>query len=395
MSATIVVCEPQCSGSEHAAVNAAFLHTASLAFPDNQLMFLGEAEHLGWVQDVLRRKAPATAARISWKELSIPVRSATGWRRYMRELDWSGHIIDLAGQPGIDAVVLSSVTSTGLLALKLRLYRSKVRAPFLVIPHAVLGTLLESQPLRPWRWLVSLRQVLRLPHPDKLCYIALGDSIAATLGAAYPRLALRFRTLELPVLWASNTRVTWTSPAGPIRFGFFGAAAHPAKGYATFLRLASEVTSRSPNAEFVLVGSVPRHMASPELTRPLSGFSTEPLSDDQYNQMAAGLHFAIATGSARHYRLRASATFLDALSHVKPGVYLRTPYVEHYFDRLGDVGYLCDSYDEMRDLLLRLATDFPAERYREQCGNILAGRRLFEPAVLAPQLRTIVDGGPG
>lgn len=390
MSATIVVCEPQCSGSEHAAVNAAFLHTASLALPDNQLMFLGEADHLGWVQDVLRRKAPATAARISWQELSIPVRTATGWRRYTQELDWSGHIIDLAGQPGIDAVVVSSITSTGLLALKLRLYHSHVSAPILVIPHAVLGTLLEPQPLRPWRWLVSLRQVLRLPHPEKLCYIALGDSIAAILRAGYPRLARRFRTLELPMLWASSTGVVRIPPTGPIRFGFFGAAAHPAKGFATFLRLASEVTSSSSNAEFVLVGSIPRRMVSPELSRPLSGVSTEPLSDDQYNQMAAGLHFAVATGSARHYRLRASATFLDALSQVKPGVYLRTPYVEHYFDRLGDVGYLCDSYDEMRDLLLRLATEFPTARYRQQCDNILAGRRLFEPAVLAPQLRAIL-----
>lgn len=394
MSTTIVVCEPQCSASEHAAVNAAFLHTASLAFPGKQLVFLGEAGHLRWVQDILRRKAPATAARITWSELSIPARSATGWRRYAQELEWSGRIMDLAKQPSIGAVLLSSITSPGLLALKLRLYRSGVRVPILAIPHAVLGTLLEPQPIRPWRWLVSLRQVLQIPHPDNLSYIALGDSIAATLRAASPRLARQFRTLDLPVLWASSAAALRAPPAGPIRFGFFGSAAHPAKGYATFLRLASEVTSSSADVEFVLVGNVPTRLASPEFTRPLSGFSTEPLSDHEYNQMAAGLHFAIATGSPLHYRLRASATFLDALSHVKPGIYLRTPYVEHYFSRLGDIGYLCGSYEEMRDLVLRLARDFPFKRYQEQCANILAGRQLFDPAVLAPQLRSLLNGCP-
>jgi hypothetical protein len=80
---------------------------------------------------------------------------------------------------------------------------------------------------------------------------------------------------------------------------------------------------------------------------------------------------------------------------VKPGIYLRTPYVEHYFNRLGDIGYLCDSYEEMRDLVLSLAHEFPAERYQQQCANILAGRRLFEPATLAPKLRNILNGCAG
>jgi hypothetical protein len=355
-------------------------------------MFLGEGDHISWVQDAVRRKASATAARITWQEISIPARSAMGWRRYAQELDWSRRIIDLAKQPNIGAVLLCSITSPGLLALKLRLYRSGVRVPILAIPHAVLGTLLEPQPIRPWRWLLSFRQVLRLPHPDNLSYIALGDSIAAILRAASPRLAGQFRTLDLPVLWASSTAVLPASPADPIRFGFFGSAAYPAKGYATFLRLASEVTSRSADAEFVLVGEVPKHLASPEFTRPLSGFSTEPLSDYEYNRVGGRLHFAIATGSPPHYRLRASATFLDALSHVKPGIYLRTPYLEHYFNRMGDVGYVCDSYEEMRDLVIRLARDFPTRRYQEQCANILAGRRLFEPAILAPKLRGILNG---
>lgn len=357
-------------------------------------MFLGEAAHLRWVQEILRSKAPATADRVALNELGIPARTATGWRRYAQELGWSGRVMDLAKQPGTGAVLLTSITSPGLLALKLRLRSSGLRVPILAIPHAVLGTLLEPQPIRPWRWLISLRQVLQLPHPDNLSYIALGDSIAATLRAASPRLSRQFRTLELPVLWASSTAVLRAFPTGPIRFGFFGSAAHPAKGYATFLRLASEVASQPGSAEFVLVGSIPPRLASPEVTRPLSGFSTEPLSDHDYNQMAAGLHFVIATGSPLHYRLRASATFLDALSHVKPGIYLRTPYVEHYFRQLGDLGYICDSYEEMRNLVLRLATDFPAKRYQEQCANILAGRQLFDPVFLAPQLRRLLNDCP-
>ena len=57
-------------------------------------------------------------------------------------------------------------------------------------------------------------------------------------------------------------------------------------------------------------------------------------------------------------RLVASATFLDALSYVKPGIYLRNPYVEYYFEQMGDIGYLCDSYEEMREVVLAILS-FP------------------------------------
>jgi hypothetical protein len=391
LSTAIVVCEPQCLASEHAAVNAALLHTVALAFPESRIRFLGEPTHLKWVQGIVRGKAPATAERVSLNELRIPARSATGWRRYAQELHWSRQITELATRDDTAAVLLTSITSPGLLALKLRLYGARTSTPILAIPHAVLGTLLEPQPVRPWRWLISLRQVLRLPHPRNLAYVALGETIAATVRRATPWLSPHFRTLDLPVLWGSHSVGAPPSQPRPIRFGFLGSGAHPAKGFATFLRLALDVTSQSAGAEFVLVGSVPMSLASPELTRPLSSLSTEPLSDDAYNEVAGGLHFVVGTGMSQHYRLRASATFLDALSQIKPGIYLRTPYVEHYFERLGDIGYLCDTYEEMRDLVLRLAQEFPLERYEAQCANILAGRQVLDPAVLAPQLRRILS----
>lgn len=386
-----MVCEPQCLASEHAAVNAALLQTVTLAFPDSRIRFFAEPGHLEWVHGILRQKAPAIAGRVTWTELSIPDRSATGWNRYAQELGWTKRILNLARRGKAAAILLSSITGPGLLALKLKLYATGAATPILAVPHAVLGTLLEPQPLRPWRWLISLRQVLRLPHPRNLAYLALGESIEATLQERFPGISGHFRSLDLPLMPGPTTVVAPPSQGGTIRFGFLGSAAHPAKGFATFLRLASEITSRSPGAEFALVGTVPTSLKSSELTRPLSAFWTDPLSDSAYSQMAGRLHFVVGTGIAQHYRLRASATFLDALSHVKPGIYLRTPYVEHYFKKLGDIGYLCDTYDGMRDLILGMIQEFPLTRYQTQCENILVGRQVFDPAVLAPQLRRLLS----
>ncbi|MDP7639620.1 MAG: hypothetical protein QGG73_07880 [Candidatus Hydrogenedentes bacterium] len=46
---------------------------------------------------------------------------------------------------------------------------------------------------------------------------------------------------------------------------------------------------------------------------------------------------------------------------------------------------------EMYGLIEEIAHDFPAERHRRQCENIIHGRALFGPETLAPQLRAIVE----
>jgi hypothetical protein len=391
---TTIVCEPQCWGYEHAAVNAAILHTVALAFPERGLIFLAEPSHLQWVQEVLRREAPASAARITWQEVAVPERQASPWRRVRQEQEWCRLILEMAARPEVGGVLLTSITSPGLLALKLRLYRRGSPVPIVAVPHALLGTLLEPPPLRPSYWLLALRQVLSLPHPGNLSYVALGEPIAATLRSTYPRLGRHFTTLELPVLWATRAAPAPPAAMSRIRFGFFGAGAHPAKGYAAFVKLASDVAHRSGAAEFVLVGNAPAQPSLGPSADIISGSSTEALTSAEYYRRAAGIHYAVWTGGPRHYRLRASATFLDALSYVKPGIYLRNSYLEYYFDRLGDIGYLCDSYDEMADVVVRIAADFPAERYEQQCANILQRRGIFEPAALASRMRAILSQSP-
>jgi hypothetical protein len=58
---------------------------------------------------------------------------------------------------------------------------------------------------------------------------------------------------------------------------------------------------------------------------------------------------------------------------------------------MGDIGYLCDSEEEMLDQMFSILAAFPAERYQAQRENILRARSIFEPATLAPQLRAIVS----
>jgi hypothetical protein len=121
------------------------------------------------------------------------------------------------------------------------------------------------------------------------------------------------------------------------------------------------------------------------------GMDSSRLSLAEYDQRADAIDYAVWTANPNSYRLAASASFLDALSYIKPGLYLRSDFVEYYFNQLGDIGYLCSTHEEMEATARSIVSSFPDERYRQQCANILRGRSVFEPARVAMQLRHIVQ----
>ena len=142
---------------------------------------------------------------------------------------------------------------------------------------------------------------------------------------------------------------------GAPSFGYFGNAG---RGFDHFVRLADDINHDRQGVKFELVG----HLKYP----------------GKYSSYAGPV-----TG------LVASASFLDSISFIKPGIFLKNPYIDFYFERIGDIGYLCDTPDEMRALILSLVREFPAERYRQQQVNILHGRQIFEPPRVADQFRKI------
>ena len=382
--------EPQCCGFEHATFNAALLHTVLLAYPDTCVSFMGETEHLEWVRSDLVRIAGVDAHRVEWREILIPARKRGGWKRLGSELRWCRRVLRQASKDGANCLVLCSITDTGLLALKALMHLQGTSVPVLAVPHSILNSILGRQPRKPWNWLISLRHVLMLPHPKCLRYIALGGSIYRALAEALPNATPHFRTLDPPYLWHHGSTLDDIGEVQVLRFGYLGVGT---KGFDLFYRLASDVQGAKCEKpyELMMIGFLTGQgsdlISGQELVK---GVSYTPLSREEYSQRASSVTYAVGTWRPEGYRLTASVSFLDAMSYVKPGIYLRNPYIEYYFGKMGDIGYLCDTYEEMRDVMISVLNEFPFARYRQQCENIRHGRRIFEPQVLAPQLRAII-----
>ena len=362
----ILICEPQCRGSEHADFNAALLRTIELAFPGARVWFAAEPDHLRWV----RSRVQGDDDAFGWLEYEIPPRAAT-WlgRNGPRGLRaahrfWS-KVRALAETRQADLLVLASITAPGLTAWKASLRDDD--PPTLIIPHGILASLDGVGALDRARAML-LRGLFRWRASAPVRYVALGGSIHAALIGIDPRVAEAFSTLDIPNLWTTDAPAAGGAPS-TASFGYFGVAA---KGYAAFERLAEGVRREHPATEFRLIG-----------------FHDEPLAAAEYARRASTITHAVWTGEPEHYRLTASASYIDAIAFGKPVIAMRNAYVEHYFSQLGDIGYLCDSEAAMLETLAAIASEFPGERYRVQCVNLARARSRFAPAMLAAEFRRI------
>jgi hypothetical protein len=387
----ILIVEPQCWDLEHASFNAALLASVLSAYPDDEVVFMGEECHLRNVRVAITKYAPRDAARVEWRPISLLPRYATGWLRFFAEYrDFAG-VLGEAERLAVRCVLFMSVSNSGVLALKLRMRQWPESRPVFTVMHGMLNRIVGRWPTKPWNWLLNLRALLRLPQPPGLWYLVLGDSIHRALVEMQPRLVKNFQAIDIPNIPADTPSAadTVTADGTRLRFGHLGVG-NITKGFGIFARIAKEFANVSPGAEFTLVGYLSTFREDTDYSA-VTGIVDEPLPLDEYARRAESLTYAVNAANPQEYKLAGSSSFIEALFYGKPGICLRNDYVEDCFRVMGDIGYLCDTPEQMIETIGAIIREFPEERYNKQVANIIRGRAKFAPQAVGHRLRTAVD----
>jgi hypothetical protein len=257
--------------------------------------------------------------------------------------------------------------------------------------HGMLNRIVGRWPMKPWNWLLNLRVVLRLPQPPQLWYLVLGDSIHRALVEMQPRLVKNFQAIDIPNLPPDNRSAADSVKTQParLRFGHLGVG-NITKGFGIFARIAKEFANATPGAEFTLVGYLSTFREDTDYSA-VTGLVDKPLALDEYARRAESLTYAVNAANPEDYRLAGSSSFIEALFYGKPGIYLRNDYVENCFEVMGDIGYLCDTPEQMTETIRAIIRDFPQDRYERQLGNIVKGRARFTPQEVGRRFRSVVE----
>lgn len=376
----IVVVEFRYSGLTHADFNAALLAALRQGYPDADIQYLAITSQARCTREALYAMDPVAAATIHFE----PFPYAVGKDSILGFLKECYRWVRLATYSSVreaDILVFTATNTASLGILKLLSLLLSTPKSVWVVFHSLLARLLAGDK--------ALRATITLPQSENLKFLVLGPTIERNLRGLISLPANRLHSIEMPYFMKE------ASPAPTqgerIRFSFLGFATRE-KGILHFADLAHRFDGL---ADFELVGSVLLPEMLQELrnrTNPLQGLTGESIKPDEYARRVRTSTYLVGPYDPTHYRLTASASFLDSLAFAKPGIFLRSEYLEDCFSQLGDVGYLCDSVEEMHEIMHSIILEFPAERYAQQCTNILQNRARYSPEAVGAQLARLLPG---
>jgi hypothetical protein len=110
-----------------------------------------------------------------------------------------------------------------------------------------------------------------------------------------------------------------------------------------------------------------------------------PLLD--YVTRIRSLSHVVWLGDPEHYRLVASGSLADVIALRVPLVCQGGPFVDHLFKRFGEIGFRGESFRQVQDEVMRLASAFSAEPDQRQREQLALAQQALMPEASAQRLR--------
>ena len=381
----ILVCDAVCWGMQHVPFNAALLETIRGAFPQRAVVFCGEQSHLSHVS---MQMSSQIRSSISWEPVFLPPRYATFSHRFLTDLRLAGHLAGFINRYPFAHLVMTNITPSTLVALKLL---SNIRARSKgtqVVLHGNLSALNGWRSRNPFLRIQDLTTALTFGTNRNIQYIVLEDSIREPLLRKLPSLRGSVFVLDHPVPpneWPKE--VIDFHP--PLRFGFLGHAT-PGKNLPFFVKIASEMSDKfADRVEFHVTGKVYNHREQLEIASLGIKSETTELNRYQFVQRLKTLHFVCFPYAKQHYELSPSGVLLDAIAWEKPVIASRLAIFEDLFSKFGNIGYLCENEEEFAHVIERIVEDCDMTRYSEQVVAMRKVKRSRGADSLAPKYRQL------
>ena len=107
--------------------------------------------------------------------------------------------------------------------------------------------------------------------------------------------------------------------------------------------------------EFQLIGKIGNELfLEDSSTVKILTENNKSLAQDQYEQSIANIDYAIFTFTKDNYVYRASGSVMDAIAFTKPIIALKHHYFDYLFSSAGNIGFLCNNFEELNLLVNRI-----------------------------------------
>ncbi|GHU94261.1 hypothetical protein FACS189479_06790 [Spirochaetia bacterium] len=378
---SIVFFEPVLLGLSHLTFTSSIIGIMSYIFPERDFIFYGSKEHIELTQVEVDKlignsrllkgiylKNSINKAEKKWyflKRILFEYKSLVKIRKTNPE-----YLICLSESPAI-------VFFSHILFSKTKL---------IIFFHAGLSIYLKAAVDRKS---IDYRKLYYFPllMKSKNCVnIVLGESIKREAKLILPK--AEFESIDHP----AQIKLTVPLQADfPLKIGTVGDALI-SKGSHLFFVLEEKLQRYSENINWYYIGKiVDKEIAIPQNTRIQIHGGNQRLPTEELNYLISILHYGIFFYPSNSYRFGASGAVLDLLTFLKPIIAIRNPYFEYLFGKMGNIGFLCDSLDEMTIAIEDIIGNNDIELYIQQQNNIKNGLKYFSLDYLKNDMIKILD----
>lgn len=249
--------------------------------------------------------------------------------------------------------------------------------------HGELELLEDPVPARFPASLFALDRVVLRPQPAGLRYLLLSESIRRAIPLRFAQPFANASVVDHPYHFAAPDTTAHPSAV----FGIFGNL-----GDGRLLeQVARLALSRDASVRIRLIGFLEDQSAADRLRGLVEDASPRVLPRAEFCDRAGQITHALWMAPTGGFRLRASGTFMDALSFGTPLVYTANPFIDGYVAEEPQLGIRCSSAEQVAEALVQASRDYTPTQHAASRAAIYRFRERFTPQSIASRLPAALD----
>jgi hypothetical protein len=185
---------------------------------------------------------------------------------------------------------------------------------------------------------------------NNIYYLALGDHIAKKISSFGYVQRKNILVIDHPVLEKAPVLQLNENRTG-LNLGTVGSL-FQSKGIDKYVQLVEKVNFKLSAVNWHVIGRCTNEM-TPE-KYPFIHFHAKGnvfIERSEMDRLISTMDYILFFYPNTHYQLVASGAVYDAVTYEKPIIAIRNDYFVYLFEKYGEFGYLCDSIDEMFDVI--------------------------------------------
>ena len=394
MSKKVFMIDNVIAGNNHLAINAGLLNVMQHIYGNEscKITFFGEKNQLNAISS-LAEQTPQNIIQYKPIEIILPkpgfvAKLGSWWQKLKIDLSIFKNILNCIIQENPDLVIFNTLIPINLLRFisQIREFKSQ---RFILVLHGEIEYLFQHKKAFKNKLNAFCYRRAFKNAPPNLKFITLNDLIRERLIAARFISQEQVTSMEHPLSFYSRQE---TSIRGIPVFAHLGVA-NKRKGSEKIFILAELLRSQIvlKKIRMSVIGRLGHDIPAykNDLVN-IESINGQSISQEHYGELINEASYALIFLTDNNYVFRVSGSLLDSVQYQLPIIALRHESIAHLFKKGGDIGFICDSVDEMCDIIKSISEKDPQiiSRYPQQIKNLKQLAKNYSTEEIANNLRT-------